>query len=286
LGYKARDMSVSTTSASTTSTLLRSPKVTAVVSSDFIEIAKLIKKQVSGATLSREDVISVRGDLLDWLIVVCKKLQVSNNCYFIAVQILDDVLEKNENQITPEEVHLLSIGCLVLASKYEEVKYVGLDFAIKSICHSKYTKEELRNAELFILQKLKFRLRPSHFEEFSQKLVSLVIKDSSKCEKYHKACIFLYKLILQNYQIYKLSIDNKLTLFFSILFFVLNGGMKNQELRASFQSFKFFEIADKFKVKMKAIQSMSDSIKGLYDKFIETKGEGKYVCMLEYSSLF
>jgi len=204
-----------------------------------------------------EDILSLRGDLIDWLLIVCSTLKLNDLTYFMAVEIFDRVLEKIElNDV--EGLHILVITSLIIASKYNEVRSIGLDFAVKSICHNKYTKEQLRDTEMIILKTINFKIVPIHFEEFALEISNQIIENkqsdnlrdlspSKTLQKslksldqssIPKALNFVYKLVLQDYESYRTS-DN-ITLYFAILYFTLSNGLKVEQLKVKFKSFKFF----------------------------------------------
>jgi len=265
------------------------------------------------------------------MLVVKKKLKLSDQCYCISVDLLDTVISVTQEKIVPEDVHLLSVCCLILASKYEEITFIGIDFANKGICHEKYTREQIKGTEMFILQSLKFRMRRNFFEDFATLIVDEVVKPSSTstsatsyarhsdpqvslirdrgpmqrlnpCAKRKsqsekkvtwnkrpvvetmvKASNFVYKLVVQDYNLFRKC--DKLTLYFAVLYFCLDNGLKNDRFKVPFRSFKFFEIADHFKLKMKDIVNFSEKIKENFGDLLKSHKESEYLYKIEYYSL-
>jgi len=244
--------------------------------SDMNKKTNPIKKNLN-ATLQE-----ARQKLIDWMLVVSKGMKLSVQCYTFAVEIFDCFLEKSSDNLDTDYLHLICVVCIVLASKYEEVKYVSIDTAHRLICHKKHSKEELKAAELHILKTLKYKLERVYFEEFSNLLLECTLKKSSPESKKDilNVTLSIYKLIIQNYNFYR-NVD-KLTLYFSILYFVLNNEFKIEKLRVSFQSFKFFEIADQFNVKMKDVLILVQQIKTLYDDMLNKPSEYEYLYGKEF----
>ena len=255
---------------------------------DLLEIISLIKSNKKNETSNFiTPLLKMRKHLIDWLIVVSKKLKLSNQCYFLAVEIFDNVLEKLLN-INSYQLHLLAVVCLIIASKYEEIKFIGIRTAVRSICQNKYSEDEIKEAELFILRVLKFKIRRIYFEEFAYVILSEFDNNgrqklSSANEYVFKASIFIYKLVLQNYELYR-NYD-ELTLYFAILYFCISNEMKHEKLKNKFNFFQFLEFANTFNIKSKSLISYSEMIKIDYFQFLDDNEDREFLRSCEYLSL-
>jgi len=245
------------------------------LSPEFVEIVKEIKVN-NEMMLHNEEMFDMRRRLVDWMLVVIKRTGLSDQCYFFAVDIFDDLLHQLQNGTSAENLHVYAVCCLILASKYEEEKFIDLDYAVENICHSKFTKEEIKNAELFILKTLKFKLKRNFFEDFSHEIIRLVVKMNSTTQLMgpnvldilFKTVNFTYKLLLQEDQLWT-GID-KITFYFAILHHCLSNGFKDIKTKElTFQSFKFFEIAEKLGINMREIFTLSKSINEIFVNFLE-----------------
>lgn len=95
----------------------------------------------------------MRAILVDWLISVQHKFELSNRSLFLAISILDRYLEKVA--IPRQKLQLLGLGSLLISSKIEEVFYPEIaDFS--SISDFSYSKEEIIDMEESILSELGF----------------------------------------------------------------------------------------------------------------------------------
>jgi len=187
------------------------------LSSDFSEILGQINSQnhIKPTLLMKSDIIFVRDKITDWLLVVCRKLTMSDYSYFLVIELMDSFLETcpNETKIDENFIHLISVACLIIVSKYVEVRFVGMDLAVREILRNKFTKEQVRSAEMLILRRLKFKIKMIYFEEFAREIILQVIgrssvSEASKSDRNEKAELllnasrFVLKLVLQNYSFF------------------------------------------------------------------------------------
>ena len=120
------------------------------------EIVSLIKNQVPNLRKIDKNLKKIRGNINDWLLAVTQKLDYSNATYFLATDLLDNLVGKYDSGI--EEMHMLSIASIFISSKYEEISPISLEQAVQNIGHEKFSKEYVRECELFILNALKFKI--------------------------------------------------------------------------------------------------------------------------------
>lgn len=96
------------------------------------------------------------SQLVDWLIVVCNKTNQNEITFFTSILIIDKVLEAYKLQLSQNDMHLISITSLFIASKFNEVSPISLKGIVKNVAHNNYAKEDILNTESIILTKLKF----------------------------------------------------------------------------------------------------------------------------------
>lgn len=97
-----------------------------------------------------------RAVLVNWLLDVSDKFKLSDETYFLTVNILDRFMsiEKNQN-LDLEYYQLIAAACLSIACKYEEIYSPEIkDFVY--ITDSTYSKEDILQAEIFVLTDLNF----------------------------------------------------------------------------------------------------------------------------------
>jgi hypothetical protein len=141
-----------------------------------------------------KETLEVRSQLIDWIIIVSHKLKQGNNTFFLAVEILDQVIEKFNFNLSAKDLHLIGVVSLLLASKYEEVMPISMKLLLSKICHNKYTKEEIITAELLILTKLGFRIPKVNYIDIIYQLVDAF--DSNKQNETYLKQVYSYALSL------------------------------------------------------------------------------------------
>jgi hypothetical protein len=113
----------------------------------------------------------MRSILVDWLVEVHFKFKLLPETLFIAVNLIDRYLEKE--QIERKKFQLLGTTCLMVASKYEEIYGPEIkDFVY--ITDKAYSKEEFLDMEYKVLIALDFNVncpRPWIFLERFAKLM-------------------------------------------------------------------------------------------------------------------
>ena len=102
---------------------------------------------------------------MDWIIEVMKIYQHQDKTIFRAFDLIDRFLEKCPQKIKAKNFHLLGTVCLMIASKSEEVSFIHVEQVIKNITYNKFSKEEIIETQLAVLQILDYRVNePTLFE--------------------------------------------------------------------------------------------------------------------------
>ena len=141
----------------------------------------------------------MRAILIDWLIDVHLKYKLVPQTMYIAVNLIDRFLEKND--IKRSKLQLVGVTAMFIACKYEEIYPPDLkDFVY--ITDGAYIKSDVLKMENKMLSSLNFDLTfPTQwnlFENFNKKL--------NLDEKTFKLAWFLIELCLINYNILMTSI--------------------------------------------------------------------------------
>jgi hypothetical protein len=98
---------------------------------------------------------TMRGVLIDWMIDVTLKFELSNETLYLCVNLLDRFLSMKG--VSRSKLQLVGITCLWIASKYEEI-YCPEVVDFVEICASAYSKDEMFRMERLILTTLNFNL--------------------------------------------------------------------------------------------------------------------------------
>jgi len=102
-----------------------------------------------------------RAIVIDWLIEVSREYSLCLDTLFLAVNYFDRLLQTV--YVKKELLQLLSITCLFIASKYEEVVPLTLDQLVNV---EVYTKKNILDMERIVLHHLQFKLTVSTLRNF------------------------------------------------------------------------------------------------------------------------
>lgn len=103
-------------------------------------------------------------------------------------------------------MHLIGLTCIFIASKYEEASnHLTLDMVHNDCCSGKYTKEQIKNQELIIMETIDFQVFvPNIFTimEIIMKKINMNIQfDKGRLDLVHKILIYMCKMTLYDYDI-------------------------------------------------------------------------------------
>ncbi|KAK8684118.1 hypothetical protein V6N13_040152 [Hibiscus sabdariffa] len=112
-------------------------------STDFMEI---VQKDVNA---------NMRAILIDWLVEVTEEYRLESETLFLTVNYIDRYL--SSNSINRQQLQLLGVACMMIASKYEEISAPQ----VEEFCYvtdNTYWKDEILQMESAVLNCLKFEL--------------------------------------------------------------------------------------------------------------------------------
>ncbi|OIS99540.1 PREDICTED: cyclin-A2-4 [Nicotiana attenuata] len=120
-------------------------------------VAELIKRPQSNfmETLQRDITQSMRGILVDWLVEVSEEYKLVPDILYLAVHFIDLFL--SQNYVERPKLQLLGITCMLIASKYEEIRPLHVEECC-FISDNTYTKSEVLAMESLVLKLLGFQL--------------------------------------------------------------------------------------------------------------------------------
>jgi len=105
-----------------------------------------------------------RANMVDWLSFLCSKLNFSDQTLFRSVSIFDEYISKltldEASQINQQYLNLITIACLSLATKLEEINCNYISFLNDKVLNSPnskiFTNNDLTNMEFKILKELQY----------------------------------------------------------------------------------------------------------------------------------
>ena len=105
-----------------------------------------------------------RASMVDWLSFLCSKLNFSDQTLFRSVSIFDEYISKltidDVSQINQQYLNLITIACLSLATKLEEINCNYISFLNEKVLNTPnakiFTNNDLTNMEFQILKLLQY----------------------------------------------------------------------------------------------------------------------------------
>ncbi len=129
-----------------------------------------------------------RGALVDWLVETHGRLELSPECLYLAVSLVDRFLEKDK--LSREKLQLLGATALLIAAKYEEIYPPHIQSFLRSM-DKPHSKDEMLTMELNILQRLGFDISVPTVLRFVERYAKLLHTDDTG------SCLALYLAELQ-----------------------------------------------------------------------------------------
>ena len=135
--------------------------------SDLKETFTNFKEDEASPKNPSEYLISIEGaraNMVDWLSFLCSKLNFSDQTLFRSVSIFDEYISKltidNASQINQQYLNLITIACLSLATKLEEINCNYISFLNEKVLNTPnakiFTNNDLTNMEFQILKLLQY----------------------------------------------------------------------------------------------------------------------------------
>ena len=136
--------------------------------------------------------LETRKNMVNWLIFLCKTLNFNDQTVFRCVSIFDQYIskildnQKEMEEMTQGRLNLITISCLSLATKLEEINCNYIAFLNEKVLNTPnekiFTNTDLTNMELTILKTLKFNTiysTPLDFIEVYGKIFSYFLGEKN-----------------------------------------------------------------------------------------------------------
>ena len=135
--------------------------------SDLKEIFTNLKEEEASSINPSEYIISIDGartSMVNWLSLLCGKLNFSDQTLFRSVSIFDQYISKmtmdEASELDQQYLNLITIACLSLATKLEEINCNYISFLNEKVLNSPnsqiFTNKDLTNMEFKILKTLNY----------------------------------------------------------------------------------------------------------------------------------
>jgi hypothetical protein len=93
---------------------------------------------ISPYFISRSRVSEVRTKMIDWMIEVLSVFNCEENIFFLAAHLMDMYIYKSASQVRADDIHLLGVASMFVASKFEDLVPLRMDTVVKKIGHGAF----------------------------------------------------------------------------------------------------------------------------------------------------
>ena len=117
---------------------------------NLISCDNVVDSPLDGHKVTKE----YRTKMVDWMVEVTTSFKCTQRTYFLAVAIFDNYLRKirGKKVIENGQVHLVGVGAMYLASKYEDIYPLHSKVVSEKISHSAFSQKQiLEKEEEFLL---------------------------------------------------------------------------------------------------------------------------------------
>lgn len=160
----------------------------------------------------------VRTRMVDWMVEVFYAYKCEPQTFFLAVDIMDRYIATTTKKVKDDDIHLLGVVCIFIASKMEDIAPLRMVHIVQTISHNKFKAEQIEKKERDILSTIDFKVVSVSTYDFVMTFISdLEINNAEKIEELHlkkylksykETCIFLAKLM---------TLDDKFSCIFAAL---------------------------------------------------------------------
>ena len=150
----------------------------------------------------------IRCKMIDWMLEVLSAYNSEIFTFNLSVQIMDMYIAKCKSCLSNNEVHLIGIVAMFIASKMEDIYPIRMSHVRTKISHGKFSERDIRKKEKAVLETLGFEVIVTSASDFIKTFVYDFIHNNrqqiERLEMWHhidafeNCTIFLSKLIQHN----------------------------------------------------------------------------------------
>jgi len=96
--------------------------------------------------------------MIDWIFEVLTAFGMSEQTFFLSVQFMDRYISQMPNCLGLDQLHILGITSMFIASKYEDITPLFMPTIVTRIGHDRFPKEQILRQEKELLGTLRFKL--------------------------------------------------------------------------------------------------------------------------------
>ena len=97
----------------------------------------------------------LRAKMVDWIIEVTQKAECTLQTLFLAVGIIDDFLKNAKLAYKAADMHKIGVVAMLLASKFEDVTGMDVEFMYEQVVHKKEEKSSIMAKVLSFIPRIR-----------------------------------------------------------------------------------------------------------------------------------
>lgn len=150
----------------------------------------------------------IRTKMIDWMIEVLSAYNSDPQTFSLSVQLLDMYLSRSLNVLTNNDIHLIGVCCMYIASKMEDIVPLRMNHVKSKISHNKFSEKEIKKKEKVILETINFETINSSTYDFIRTFIFDFIHNNRvqihRLDMFHhidvfdNVAVFLSKLIFHS----------------------------------------------------------------------------------------
>ena len=154
----------------------------------------------------------IRTRMIDWMLEVLSIYKSQEETFFLSVNLLDYFLWKTSTVYKNEEMHLIGIAVMFIASKFQEIYPINMKDCVQSIGHDQFKAEEIRKMECKILNDVNienlvstsiYDFCKTYFYDFNYNNMNLISSDEDKkIYQYIKSTSFYLNKLVLHYEFF------------------------------------------------------------------------------------
>ena len=156
---------------------------------------------------------NTRTKMVDWMVEVLSVFKNMDETLFLSINILDLFLFKSKNILKDENIHLIGITAMFIASKFQEIYPITLQNFIVKVSHNKFNENEIIITEKKIIEEISpeslivvsiydfINIYFYNFYYYHKKLFNDIEFKVFKCIK--KTAVYLSKIIIHYISFYE-----------------------------------------------------------------------------------
>ena len=119
---------------------------------------------------------SLRAKMVDWMIEVLYKSECATRTLFRSVSVMDRFLSAACSTVRSNDLHMIGVVAMLLASKFEDVTGMDVQFVYEQVVHKKFTTKEIADYEMKVFEGIQYSVSSiptelEFFEAFAQTLL-------------------------------------------------------------------------------------------------------------------